>query len=164
MTKKVKTVSPERKSKVASMESHSTDPEDPSQQFSVNEPEDAWLEYCMTRDRTKLAKYLKLRGEVTEEVRDELVEVLNGAKKGLVGGANPFRDWMTYNYVHNMHTRKNFPQLNRTRRVLETPTPVSKHSIMQDLAIEQSVDVRTIEERYRKGKKLNEAFSASTKN
>lgn len=132
--------------------------EEERQAYFLDRAADAWQEFVLNSRPSALAKYLKAGGEVDEDVRSALIELLKDDPRGNPGGAKPFRDFETYVSVNLMVRVDN---LSRALNAGDSPKGKKKLSTRQALiryAEMTNQELRTVEMRYKRGEKISNSF------
>ena len=99
---------------------------------------DAWEEFLMTGRPPALADYLQFEGEVDDEVRSILIDILrNGPRLINKGGRDSWRDYTAYVEIKMIALRGN-----------------SKTEACRRYAEKTNQELRTVEQQYERGSKI----------
>ncbi len=101
----------------------------------------AWEEFLMTGSPFAMAIYLESGGDIDDDIRQILVDILrNGPTLKTRGGKNFWRDYITYNQVELLMS--------------QTPPKVSKTGACKIYAEQTHQELRTVERQYERGEKI----------
>ena len=142
----------------------------PDLEFALRQEraDEAWARFVMNEQPSALADYLLLGGEVTDQVRAALVEVLVSNTKGRKGGSKPFRDWQTYLSVEEMLLdddigRKIAAVTGDTHNSSIPRKAISRTQALAAFAEVTGQELRSVEIQYQRGAKVEKQFKPSTK-
>ncbi len=148
------------------------------QAYLADRQTDAWLEFLMTGRPSALAAYLEYKGEVDDDIRNVLIEILrNGPHKNNKGGRDSWRDYTTYVTVKSIMLRgtgikkacQEFVEITDPApfadegkwRALSTDEVkflvsrrISKTAACRKFAEQTNQEPRTVAEQYKRGSKV----------
>lgn len=127
----------------------------------VNSPaEEAWAEFVMDKRPAALARYLQFGGEVDEQVRVALINVLEHDPRGRRGGSKPFRDWETYLAVEEILFNDRLDRRHGSSSGEEIPKkPMSlRQALLKYAKSTEETDLKRVERQYKRGKKVDAKF------
>jgi hypothetical protein len=130
--------------------------------YMVNGPlADAWDEFILNGDSAALARYLRLGGDVTPQVRDALITYLEAHPRKEIGGSKKFRDWELAVHVQGELLKDKLANLARKKDGLEPIKVRTVRKILQEYAGKNNAELRTVEKQYERGRKVFQKLQRS---
>ncbi|MEJ5218854.1 hypothetical protein WG622_11410 [Cognatishimia sp. D5M38] len=127
--------------------------------FVADQQIDRWTQFLLDLSPSDLAEYLRLGGEVDQDVRRALIDVLEKAKgQGHPGGKKPFRDYHVYVSVNAIIRSSKLASNNG-----DESKPLSPTAAKKVFAERHGRELRAVELQYDRGKLVSEEFRMSTK-
>ena len=120
---------------------------------------EAWLEFKMTGEPIVLATYLKIGGEIDENVRQEIISLLITHSKKKNTPSNPYRDRETFWEIELMLKTDGYAQAMFKRGYFEgqpasAPKKLSCRQACLRYAERTGQELRRVEKQYERGKML----------
>ena len=133
--------------------------EDLAQILMEGNADEAWLEFKITGEPVLLAMYLKLGGEIDDEVRQEIIKLLISHSKRKNSPRNPYRDWVAFTEIEILRRNDKYTQAGIKHGFFSpplTPTPkeLSFRQACQLYADRTRQELRRVEKQYERGKEV----------